>query len=99
MGELSLDVMKRMGYRERESGEGLTFTRHGHLQVVYDWYWQNPDDDVLEDAPGAIEDIHYYKIHAAHCVGEDLFNVPVVGYWVALEDVALRLYVSDVQKV
>ena len=83
---------------EKRERDGLTFTRHGHFQVVYDWYGKDPYDNVLEDAPGAVEDVHYYEVHAAHCVVENLFDVPVVGYRVALEDVPLRPCISDVWK-
>ena len=67
-----------------------TFSFPSDFELPYDWDRHCPDNYVFEHAPGAVEDVHGDDIDTALGVVEDLCDVPIIGYWIALEDVALQ---------
>ena len=71
--------------------QGLTFSIAGNLQLPYHRYRHGPNYDILENAPGAVKDVHHNEIDTSHGVVEYLGYVPIIRNGVALKDVPLRV--------
>ena len=56
-----------------------TFPSSWNLRFPYYGYWQYPDDNVFENAPSAVEDVHSDDVHTPLGIIEKLRNVPEIG--------------------